>query len=151
MHLSRRTIPMSILLANVTGAGLAGGMVEAATRDLTGFKVAVIATDGVEESEITEPMKALKDAHATVEVIAPKSGSIQTMKHADKGKTIPVDRKLLDVQSENYNGLLLPGGALNADALRVIPEAKTFVIAFDQSKKPIAVICHAPWMLVSAN
>lgn len=119
--------------------------------DLSGFKVAVIATDGFEQEELIEPVKALRQAHAMVDVISLKTGSIQGFKHLDKGETVHVDKVLSQVKSEDYNGLLLPGGAVNADALRVVPEAKTFVIAFDQAHKPIAAICHAPWLLISAG
>jgi len=124
---------------------------ETASIDLTGFKVAVIATDGFEQPELTEPVKALKQAHATVEIVSLKSGSIQGMEHMDKGKTISVDKVLGQVKPEEYNGLVLPGGAMNADKIRVSSEAKAFVTAFDQAHKPIAAICHAPWLLVSAG
>ena len=124
---------------------------EATMQDLTGFKVAVIATDGFEQAELVEPVKALKAAHATVDIVAPKAGSIQGFKHHDKTDMVHVDKVLSQVKSEDYQGLLLPGGALNADALRVVPEAKAFVMAFDQAHKPIAAICHAAWLLVSAG
>lgn len=122
-----------------------------AAEDLSGYKVAVIATDGFEQAELEEPVKALREAHATVEILAPKGKTIQGFKHLDKGDMANVDRKLADAKPSDYNGLLLPGGALNADALRLLPEVKTFVTAFDQAHKPIAAICHAPWILVSAD
>ena len=119
--------------------------------ELKGFKAAVIATDGFEESELTEPVKALKQAGATVEVVSLKPGEIQGFKHHDKSQRIKVDRTLQEVKTDNYDGLVLPGGALNADTMRMVPEAKAFVATFDRMKKPIAAICHAPWILISAG
>jgi protease I len=119
--------------------------------DLSGLRVAAIVTDGFEESELVEPMDALQKAGAHVEVIAPKPGSVQAFRHFDKGRTVPVDRLLHDVRPEDYDALLLPGGALNADALRIMPKVQSFVRHFQNAGKPMAVICHAPWLLVSAN
>lgn len=119
--------------------------------ELSDLRVAAIATDGFEESELTEPMNALQKAGAHVEVISPKTGTIQAFRHFDKGRTVPVDRLLHDVRPEDYDALLLPGGGLNADALRTLPEVKSFVRQFQDAGKPMAVICHAPWILVSAG
>jgi protease I len=119
--------------------------------DLSNLRVAAIVTDGFEESELTEPMDALQKAGAHVEVVAPKPGTVQAFRHHDKGRTVPVDRLLHDVQPDNYDALLLPGGALNADALRTVPEVQSFVRHFQDAGKPMAVICHAPWLLVSAD
>lgn len=115
------------------------------------IKVAALATDGFEETELLEPMKALKQAGATVEVISLKPGKIQAFRHLNKGKTIRVNRTFDEVRPDEYDALLLPGGALNADALRVVPEAQAFVRSFQEAGKPVAAICHAPWLLVSAN
>ena len=115
------------------------------------IRVAVMATDGFEESELTEPMRALRDAGAKVEVIAPKGGSIQGFRHFDKGQSVTVDRTLDEAQPEEYDALMMPGGALNADALRVVPRAQEYVRSFQEAGKPIAAICHAPWTLISAG
>ena len=118
---------------------------------LEGVRVAVLATDGFEEAELTEPAKALGQAGAKVEVIAPHEGRIQAFKHHDKSITVPVDRTLDQAQPAEYDALLLPGGALNADALRRSEGVGAFVRALADAGKPMAVICHAPWELVSAN
>ena len=115
------------------------------------LRVAVIATDGFEEAELTEPVKALRDAGAKVDIIAPHSGSIQAFKHHDKSITVPVDRTLESVNPEEYLAVVLPGGALNADEMRMNPKMQEFMRAMDQAGKPMAVICHAPWELVSAG
>jgi protease I len=114
-------------------------------------RVAVLATDGFEESELTEPARALREAGAKVEVVAPKGGSIQGFRHFDKGQSVTVGRTLDEARPEEYDALLMPGGALNADALRVVPRAQEFVRSFQGAGKPIAAICHAPWTLISAG
>jgi protease I len=118
---------------------------------LSNTRVAVIATDGFEEAELTEPVKALKEAGATVDVVSLKSGEIQAFKHHDKSITVPVDRTLQDVTADDYDALVLPGGALNADAIRVEPSLQSFLTNFSRAGKPMAAICHAPWELVSAG
>jgi protease I len=119
--------------------------------ELADLRVAAIVTDGFEEPELIEPRNALQRAGAHVEVISPKAGTIQAFRHLDKGRTVPVDRRLHDVRPEDYDALLLPGGALNADALRMLPDVQAFVRHFQDNGKPMAVICHAPWLLVSAG
>jgi protease I len=118
---------------------------------LQNLKVAVLATDGVEEPEITQPMKELRDAGATVHVISEKKGRIQALRHMEKGIEIPVDFTFDEANPDDYDALLLPGGAMNADRLRTIPKAKAFAENIDRNQKPIGVICHAPWLLISAN
>ena len=118
---------------------------------LDGKTIAVLATDGFEQVELTEPVKALKDAGATVEVVAPKGGQIQGFKHHDKGETVPVDRTLDEAKAEAYDGLVLPGGVINPDALRLEPKAIDFVRGFVNGGKPIAAICHGPWTLINAG
>lgn len=115
------------------------------------LQVAVIATDGVEESELTEPVSALREAGATVAIIAPHSGSIQAFRHHDKSQTIGVDLTLDKVLPGRYDGLMLPGGALNADALRAEPAVLKFIQVIQEAGKPIAAICHAHWELISAG
>jgi len=122
-----------------------------AEKILSGLKVAALATDGFEESELLEPKKALEEAGAQVLLVSPKSGEVQGVKHHDKSKTVPVDMKLDDADPAQFDAVLLPGGALNADALRIEPKAQDFVKQADRQKKPVAVICHGPWLLVSAG
>jgi len=119
--------------------------------ELTGIKVAILVTDGFEESELTSPLEALKDAGAQVDIIAPHDGKIQGFKHFDKSKTVRVDKTLDEVTADQYDAVHLPGGALNADALRAEAKALDFLRAMDQTGKPISAICHAPWTLVSAG
>lgn len=118
---------------------------------LSNTRVAIIATDGFEEAELTEPVRALKEAGATVEVVSPKQGEIQAFRHHDKGTTFPVDRALQDVSAHDYDAVVLPGGALNADTIRVEPALQSFLKEFNRAGKPMAVICHAPWELISAG
>jgi protease I len=118
---------------------------------LQGVRVAVLATDGFEEAELTEPTKALGQAGAKVDIIAPHDGRIQAFKHHDKTITIPVDMTLDQADPAHYDALLLPGGALNADAMRMNQRAQQFIRAMTSVGKPMAVICHAPWELISAG
>ncbi len=122
-----------------------------AEKRLGNFRVAILATDGFELAELIEPRKALEKAGAQTVVIAPKPGTIQGMKHDEKANTVEVDLTFDAADPDAFDAVLLPGGALNADALRVEPKAKAFVRRVDQQKKPIAVICHGPWLLVSAG
>jgi protease I len=119
--------------------------------ELDHLRVAVLATDGFEESELTEPVSALREAGASVDIIAPKAGAIQAFRHFDKTMTVPVNRTLSEVKPENYDALLLPGGALNADTMRAVPQALSFIQRMSAMGKPIAAICHAPWELISAG
>ncbi|MHB8109059.1 MAG: type 1 glutamine amidotransferase domain-containing protein [Syntrophorhabdaceae bacterium] len=122
-----------------------------ADKSLQGLKIAILATDGVEQVELLEPRKAFADAGAQTTLIAPKSGKIQGMKHHDKADQLDVDMSLDDARPEDFDAVLLPGGALNADALRVSEKARDFVRSMDAAGKPFAIICHAPWLLVSAG
>jgi protease I len=118
---------------------------------LRDMRVAVIATDGFEEVELTEPTRALRDAGARVDVVAPHGGEIQGFRHHDKSNKVGVDRTLDQVRPDEYDGVMLPGGALNADAIRMEPRVQRFLRAMEEQGKPFAVICHAPWELVSAG
>jgi len=118
---------------------------------LSNVRVAVIATDGFEETELTEPVRALKEAGAQADVISLKGGQIQAFRHNDKGIMVNVDKTLDQVQPDQYDALLLPGGALNADQLRMEPKVQAFIRDVQSSGKPMAVICHAPWELISAG
>jgi protease I len=122
-----------------------------ADRSLEGIKVAILATDGVEQVELIEPRKAFDNVGARTTLIAPGPGKIQGMKHHDKADKLDVDMSLDDARPEDFDAVLLPGGALNADALRMNEKARKFVRAMDSAGKPFAIICHAPWLLVSAG
>jgi len=118
---------------------------------LSNMRVAVIVTDGFEEVELTEPVKALKEAGAIVEILSIKADKVQGFQHHDKGSMVSVDRQLSDAQASDYSAVLLPGGALNADELRTDSSVKSFLQQMQQADKPFAAICHAPWELISAG
>jgi protease I len=119
--------------------------------NLQGKKIAIIATDGFEQVELTEPKKALEAAGATVDVISPKPGHIKGWNHTDWGENTKVDKTLDEAEPAEYDGLVLPGGQINPDKLRIEPKAVAFVTDFFNSGKPIGAICHGPWMLVEAG
>jgi protease I len=119
-------------------------------RTLGGLRVAILATDGIEQSELSQPREALDNVGAMTTLIGPKD-EIQAFKHHDKADTFKVDVLLDQASPDDFDAVLLPGGALNADALRVEEAAQKFVRAIDESDKPIAVICHGPWLLISAE
>lgn len=118
---------------------------------LDGFRVAILATDFFEESELLEPRKALDEAGATTVVIAPHDGEIQGVRHGKETQKVRVDQTLAEADPEQFDAVLIPGGALNADKLRVDLLAQAFVRRIDQSRRPVAVICHGPWLLISAH
>lgn len=122
-----------------------------AGNELKGIRVAILATDGFEQSELTEPKKALDEAGVLTSVISPKPGEIQGFKHDTKADKVKVDLTLDKANPDEFDAVLLPGGALNADFLRVVPQAQEFVRKIDRAGKPLAVICHGPWLLVSAG
>lgn len=119
--------------------------------DLTGLRVACVAGDGFEEVELTEPVRALRESGATVDVIAPTSGKIQAFRHDTKTIQVDVDRTIDSVRPEEYGAVLLPGGALNADALRMDMDVQGFLKGMNGQGTPFAVICHAPWELISSG
>jgi protease I len=118
---------------------------------LEGFRVAILATDLFEESELIEPRKALEEAGATTVVIAPHAGEIQAVQHDKKTQKVKVDMTLASADPEQFDAVLLPGGAMNADALRRDQLAQDFVRRIDQTRRPVAVICHGGWLLISAR
>jgi protease I len=122
-----------------------------ADKKLEGMRIAILVTDDFEQIELTEPKKAFEDQGAVVTLVAPHSGAVQGFNHDQKGETFSVDLSLDEAKADKFDALLLPGGALNADALRVVPEAQEFVRAIDRAQTPIAVICHGPWLLASAG
>jgi protease I len=118
---------------------------------LKGLKVAILATDGFEQSELTEPRKALDEAGADTDIVSPKVGKVRGWKMKDWGDEVAVDQSLDDADPEDYDALVLPGGVINADALRLQPKAVKFVKAFFDADKPVGVICHAPWALIESG
>jgi protease I len=120
-------------------------------QNLTGLRVMVIATDGVEESELTEPVLALKEAGALVDVLSDKLRPIQAFRKHEKSIPISVDGEIKAALLKNYDAVLLPGGVLNAETLRMLPEVRSLLRQAQAESKPIAAICHAPWELVSAG
>lgn len=121
------------------------------TEQLSNKKVAILATDGVEQVELTQPKQALEQAGAQAHVISPKSGSIQGWNHYDKGDQIPVDVSLESANPNDYDALVLPGGVVNPDQLRTEPKAVEFIKSFFEAGKPVAAICHGPWTLIEAD
>ncbi|HTU36017.1 MAG TPA: type 1 glutamine amidotransferase domain-containing protein [Candidatus Acidoferrum sp.] len=119
--------------------------------DLKGCKVAILATDGFEQVELTEPRKALDEAGAVTTVVSPKPDEIRGWKFTEWGDKIQVDAPLSSASPDNFDALLLPGGVMNPDKLRMEPKAVQFVRAFFEADKPVAAICHGPWMLVEAG
>lgn len=120
-------------------------------KPLEGLRVAILASDMVEESELVEPRLALEEAGAETVLIAPHGGEIVTANHYDKAESYPVDMTLNAADPTDFDALLLPGGALNADLMRADPKVKEFIRDSDTTGKPIAAICHAPWELISAG
>jgi len=120
-------------------------------QELNQKKVAILATDGVEQVELLQPKQALEGAGAQIHVVAPKNGSIQGWNHYEKGDSIPVDKTLDQANPNDYDALVLPGGTVNPDQLRVNEKAIQFVKAFFEAGKPVAAICHGPWTLIEAD
>jgi protease I len=120
--------------------------------ELDGRRIAfMVANEGIEQVELTEPWQAVKDAGGTPELLAPQPGDAQAFNHLDKGDTFTVDRAIRDADPGGYDGLVLPGGVANPDQLRTVPEAVAFVKAMFDAGKPAAVICHGPWTLVEGD
>jgi protease I len=118
---------------------------------LEGKKIAILATDGVEQVELTEPRKALEDEGAATELVSLEAGDIQGFNHLDHADKLPVDKTLDEVSPDDYDGVLVPGGVANGDFLRADESAVSFVAGFARAHKPIASICHGPWVLVEAG
>jgi protease I len=119
--------------------------------DLSQLRVAILATDGFEESELLEPARALKDAGAIITIAALGTEPIQGVKHMERASKVPVDRTVEGLEPDEFDAVHLPGGAINANALRNVPEVQAFLQGMDKIRKPIAAICHAPWLLISAG
>lgn len=119
--------------------------------DLSGKAVAILATDGFEQSELLEPRRILSEAGAKVDVIAPKEGEIRGWDHADWGKSVAVEVVLDEARTDAYDALVLPGGQINPDKLRADDKAVSFVKGFVKAGKPVGAICHGPWLLIEAG
>jgi len=120
-------------------------------RKLTGLRIAILATDGFEQSELTEPREALDAAGAVTEVVSPKEDEVRGWHHKEWGLRVPVDQDLAGADARDYDALVLPGGVMNPDALRMQPEAIAFVKAFFSAGKPVAAICHGPWTVIESG
>ena len=118
---------------------------------LKGLNVAILVTDGFEQVELTEPRKALDEAGAKTQIVSPKNERVRAWKFTDWGIELPVDVKLNDAQPDDFDALLLPGGVINPDTLRIDPKAVAFVKAFFDDGKPVAAICHGPWTVIEAG
>jgi PfpI family intracellular protease len=121
------------------------------TRALQGKKVAIFATDGFEQSELLEPRKALDEAGATTQVVSPAEGKVRGWNHTEWGNEVPVDVSLDSAKAEEFDALLLPGGVMNPDQLRMNSKAVEFVKHFTEAGKPVAAICHGPWTLIETG
>lgn len=121
------------------------------TQNLDGLRIAILLTDGFEQAELTGPQEALQQAGVKTEIISTKLGTVQGFNHDVKADAFKVDRTFADVNPEEFDAVLLPGGVMNADQIRMVPEARAFVQSIDASHKPLAVICHGAWLLVSAG
>lgn len=119
--------------------------------NIKGKRVAILATDGYEQSELLEPLAALKDAGATVHIISLNPGVIKGWKDGDWGDTVNVDFTVEEANAAEYDALMLPGGVMNPDKLRIEPGALTFVTGFFERGLPVGAICHAPWTLINAD
>jgi protease I len=119
--------------------------------ELQGRKIAFLATDGVEQIEYTDPREAVEEAGATAHLVALEPGEIQGFNHLDRGDRFPVDKAVAEASADDYDGLVLPGGVANPDALRADKDAVQFVRSFFEAGKPVASICHGAWTLVEAD
>jgi protease I len=122
-----------------------------ATENLNGLKVAILVTDGFEHVELVEPRKALDDAGAKTRIVSPKRDRVRSWKFREWGEDLPVDIALDQARADDFDALLLPGGVINPDSLRITPKAVEFVRAFFDARKPVAAICHGPWTIIEAG
>lgn len=140
---------LPVALGMVLGAEKSGNGNGAS--QLKGKKVAILLTEGFEQPEMVEPRKALDAAGAKTVIVSPQSGQVKAWNHTDWGDKFPVDLSLDQARPEQFDALLLPGGVMNPDKLRMNPKAVQFVKAFFDAGKPVAAICHGPWLLVEAG
>jgi protease I len=121
------------------------------TKELDGKRIAFLFTEGVEQVELTEPLEAVRKAGADVDLISLEKGEVQMFNHLDKGDTIEAEHAASDVDAADYDGLVIPGGVANPDALRTDEDAVRFVRGFVEQDKPTGIICHGPWVLIEAG
>src|SRR5947209_4216567 len=114
--------------------------------ELSGKRIAILVDNGFEQSELAEPKRALEEAGAEAQIVSPVQGQVKGWKHTEWGDSFPVDLPLAQANPGNFDGLVLPGGVMNPDKLRMNPDAVIFVREFVDSGKPVAAICHGPWM-----
>ena len=119
--------------------------------NLNGVKVAIVVTDGFEQVELTEPRKALDEAGASTSIVSPKHGKVRGWKFTEWGDDLPVDVSLERARPQDFDALLLPGGVINPDKLRMHPMAVEFIKSFFLPEKPVAAICHGPWTIIEAG
>jgi protease I len=124
---------------------------EMANETLKGLKVAILVTDGFEQVEMVEPRKALDEAGAETRIVSPKSDTVRSWNSKDWGSEFPVDKAIDQANSQDFDALLLPGGVMNPDKLRMQPKCVEWVKAFFDAGKPVAVICHGPWTIIEAG
>ncbi|MGV8855511.1 MAG: type 1 glutamine amidotransferase domain-containing protein [Devosia sp.] len=120
-------------------------------QNLTGKSIAIVATNGFEQSELEVPLKTLREAGATVHVVAPEAGEIKGWNKTDWGNAVTVDKTVDSVSADDYDAIVLPGGQMNPDLLRVQPKVLDLIKAFWNQKKVVAAVCHAPWLLVETG
>ncbi|HEY2655572.1 MAG TPA: type 1 glutamine amidotransferase domain-containing protein [Solirubrobacteraceae bacterium] len=121
------------------------------SEQLNGKRIAFLFTDGVEQAELTEPLAAIKDAGAEATLVSLQRGEIQMFNHRDHGDRIEAERAVAESDAREFDGLVLPGGVANPDALRTDPDAVRFVRGFFDQGKPVGVICHGPWTMIEAD
>jgi len=118
---------------------------------IDGARVAFLLTDGVEQAELVSPWQAVKDSGGTPVLVSPEPGEVQAFNHVDRAESFPVDKVVAEARAEDFDALVLPGGVVNADAIRLDVESQRFAREFFEQHKPVAAICHAPWLLVEAG
>ena len=154
MSVSNALVPFFSLIM-VVGMVMAGFTTYSESAEgggkLQGKKVAILVADGFEQAELLEPRQALEAADAKITVVSPEQEKVRAWNEKEWGKTIPVDMPLASAKADQFDALLLPGGVMNPDKLRMNPDAVKFVKAFVQAGKPIAAICHGPWTLIEAD
>jgi deglycase len=140
-----------VLVETPTGVRLLGTVEEVVIMNALQAKVAILATHGFEQAELETPRDRLKAAGITVHVVSPERGEIRGWDHKDWGHWVPVDRTLDEVRPEDYDAVVLPGGQINPDLLRIQPAALAFIRAMHAQDKPVAAVCHAPWLLIETG
>ena len=150
-EITMKDIPLPLIVCCLAVAAFAYATSIEPGGDLQGKRVAILVADGFEQSELMEPKKALEDAGAKTSIVSPEQGQVKGWKEKEWGKSIPVDVPLGSAKADQFDALLLPGGVMNPDKLRMTPEAVKFAKAFVDAGKPVAAICHGPWTLVEAD